>query len=165
MKFTAQEEYGVRCLLQIARSETGFLTIGAIAKKEALTPFYVAKLMRILRQKGIVRSVRGQKGGYELARPAGEIDMLTTLNALGERPFSDEFCQHYTGTRRVCIHDTDCSIRSLWVAIDRIVGQVFSKTTLDEMICRECTMRDRMKEKVLTSQRMVRVDRGSFEIH
>ena len=51
MKFTAQEEYGLRCLLQIGREGLGgSLTIPEIALRESISIPYVAKLVRLLRQ-------------------------------------------------------------------------------------------------------------------
>src|SRR5438552_18352318 len=68
MKLSAQEEYGLRCLLRLAGAGEGqSLTIPEIGRAEALSIAYVAKLMRILRQGKFVKSVRGQTGGYTLA--------------------------------------------------------------------------------------------------
>ena len=73
MKITAQEEYGLRCLLRLAQSESGSLTLPEVAAAEGLSVAYVAKLMAVLRHAGILDSVRGRSGGYTLARPADEI--------------------------------------------------------------------------------------------
>ena len=69
MKLSAQEEYGLRCLLYMARSgETKSHSIPEISRAEGLSVPNVAKLMRILRLGGLVASVRGQAGGYTLSR-------------------------------------------------------------------------------------------------
>src|SRR2546427_9634173 len=74
MKLTSQEEYGLRCLLRIARQgQTGALTIPEISEAEGISSHYGAKLMRILRRGGFVTSARGQAGGYTPARPPGRI--------------------------------------------------------------------------------------------
>jgi Rrf2 family protein len=140
VKFTAQEEYGLRCLLGIAREPTGFLRIREIAKREALTPAYVAKLMRALRQAGLVTSVRGQKGGYRLARPADEINVGSVLAALGGQLYTKDFCKQYAGSKRTCVHNPDCSIRSLWMAVDRVVQRALRQTMLKDLICTERAM-------------------------
>ena len=58
MKITAQEEYGLRCLLRLARAgEEHALTIPEIAESEKLSPPYVAKLLSVLRQAGLITSV------------------------------------------------------------------------------------------------------------
>ena len=74
MKLSAQEEYGLRCLLRVASTESGeSVAIPTIAAAEALSIAYVGKLMSVLRQGEFVASVRGQAGGYVLSRPPEEI--------------------------------------------------------------------------------------------
>ena len=84
MKFSAQEEYGLRCLLQIARlGPDGSMTIPEISRIEGLTPTHVAKLTMILRKGGFLSSTRGQAGGYALARSPEKIIVGEVLEALG----------------------------------------------------------------------------------
>ena len=91
MKITAQEEYGLRCLLRLARVEADQppLTIPEIAAAEGLSAPYVAKLLSVLRQAGLIESVRGRDGGYRLARPPAEVRLGAVLLALGEPLFDD----------------------------------------------------------------------------
>src|SRR5262249_24019924 len=125
MKFTAQEEYGLRCLLQIGRKPEGSgLTIPEIAAAEGISIPYVAKLMRILRRGGFVKSTRGQTGGYALAHPASKINVGEVLSVLGGRFFDSEYCERYPGNVQICTHTVDCSIRSLWHAVQDVVDQV-----------------------------------------
>ena len=68
MKISAQEEYGLRCLLQLAQSgDKGSATLPEIAAAEGLSVPYAAKLLSVLRQAGLIESVRGRSGGYRLA--------------------------------------------------------------------------------------------------
>jgi Rrf2 family protein len=137
MKFTAQEEYGLRCLLAIARNSAGFATIGEIAESESLSSAYVAKLMRILRQGGLVDSTRGQNGGYALARAPEKIDMAEVVAALGGRLYSQDFCANHAGTAVTCVHGGDCSIRSLWTVLDHMVDRALRRMTLRDLLCSE----------------------------
>ncbi len=74
MHILAIEEYGLRCLLQVAfHPGPGPMTAPEIARAEGLGPEYVAKIMRTLRMRGLVVSTRGAAGGYRLARPADQI--------------------------------------------------------------------------------------------
>src|SRR5437667_16092 len=73
MRLSAQEEYGLRCLLQVAREPEGGLTTPQLAEREGLGAAHVHKLMRLLRRGGLVKSVRGRNGGYQLARPAEQV--------------------------------------------------------------------------------------------
>ena len=85
MHLLAQEEYGLRCLVQLARHRgSSPLTIPEIAAAEGLSPEYTAKLMRALRQGGLVMSTRGAAGGYRLARPAEEVTAWEVLEKLDD---------------------------------------------------------------------------------
>lgn len=134
MKITAQEEYGLRCLLQLARHrEAEPLTVGAIAEEEGLSVPYVGKLMGHLRQSGLVESVRGRSGGYVLTRPAEEITLAHALDALGGSFFSSGFCNEHNGTQSACVHLGDCTIRSLWGVLGDIFDRVLRRTTLADL--------------------------------
>ena len=103
MKLSAQEEYGLRCLLHMAKAGPGqSQSIPEISRAEGLSIPNVAKLMRILRLGGMVDSVRGQAGGYTLARPADEISVGEVLSLLGGNLFGPQFCERHAGLERVC---------------------------------------------------------------
>ncbi|MBR9975778.1 MAG: Rrf2 family transcriptional regulator [Bacteroidetes bacterium] len=135
MKFSSQEEYGLRCLLQLARSgpETS-MTIAEISEAERLSQAYVAKLLRILRLSGLVESARGQEGGYTLARPVGEIILSDVLAALGGRFYKPGFCDHFSGTEETCTHTFSCSIRPLWRRVQTAIDSVLGTTTLADLL-------------------------------
>lgn len=135
MKFSAQEEYGLRCLLRIARQgpDSG-LTIRDISIDEGISGAYAAKLLRVLRQAGLLKSSRGQIGGYTLARPASKISVGEVLAALGGRLFEADFCQDHAGIEMTCARSVDCSIRSLWQAVQNLVDRVLSKTTIADLL-------------------------------
>jgi Rrf2 family protein len=143
MKLSSQEEYGLRCLLRIARAGRS-LTIPEIGKAEGLSEFYTAKLVRILRRGGVLVSARGQAGGYRLARPAPEIPIGEVLALLGGRIFDPAFCAEHSGIEDVCTNSTDCSIRSLWRAVQKVVDRVLQSLTLDELVAPEAEMEARV---------------------
>ena len=135
MKFSAQEEYGLRCLLQLGRqAERGGLTIPEISSAEGLSGPYVAKLMRILRRGGFAQSTRGQIGGYVLSRPPKQIVVGEVLALLGGRFYEPDFCERYPGREEVCTHTVNCSVRSLWTALQGVLDRVLSKTTLQDLL-------------------------------
>lgn len=144
MKLTAQEEYGLRCLLQIAAEPSRFLTIPEIARREALSTAYVAKLLRVLRRAGFLRSVRGQKGGFELNVNPEQINVGRVLDTLGGRLFSATFCDTHSGVNCVCVHSVDCSLRSLWGALDHAVQAVVQRTQLSHLLGGEIHMISRL---------------------
>lgn len=135
MKFSSQEEYGLRCLLRIARDggEKG-LTIPEISNAEKITSANVAKLVRILRIGGLLESSRGQTGGYSLARSPGEIYLSEILNVLGGRLYDNEFCNTHTGIETICTNTIDCSLRSIWQLLQNAVDEVTTKITLKDLL-------------------------------
>ena len=140
MKLSTQEEYGLRCLLQIGRHEgrTGEgLTIHEISQAEGLSAPNVGKLMRILRLGEFVESVRGQAGGYRLARPTEDIAINDVLAGLGGPLFGPMFCTDHAGVEESCTHSTDCSIRSLWNTVQATVDQVLDRITLKDLLVGE----------------------------
>ncbi len=141
MRLSAQEEYGLRCLLRVGRAVAeNSVTIAELSRSEGITEPNVAKMMRVLRQGGFVQSTRGQSGGYTLARPAGEINVGEVLAALGGRLYDPSFCDDHTGVERLCTHMTDCSIRSVWRLVQRAVDGVLGKITLKDLLVSEREM-------------------------
>ena len=138
MKVSAQEEYGMRCLLRIGSCETPEgLTIPDISRMEGLSPANVAKLLRILRLGGFIESARGRSGGYKLARPADQIVIGEVLAVLGGRIYDPSFCDSHTGINAICNHIVDCSMRSLWHSVQNAVDVVLSRITLKDMLGNE----------------------------
>jgi Rrf2 family protein len=130
----AQEEYGLRCLLQVAQHRAADpLTIPEIAEAEGLSPEYTAKLMRALRQGGLVTSTRGPGGGYRLARGPDEVTAWEVIAVLGGSFFPDGFCDSHPGVLRDCIHTPDCSIRSLWRTLEGALRDVLERITLADL--------------------------------
>jgi|CXWL01.1.fsa_nt_gi Rrf2 family protein len=138
MKLSAQEEYGLRCLLTLARAEPGSSqTIPQIAESERISGPNVAKLLRVLKRGGFVVALRGQSGGYALSRPAGQINVGDALACLGGRIFDAGFCGRHSSATRGCGHNSDCSVRSVWKLVQRAVDDVLSRLTLADLLVEE----------------------------
>ncbi len=144
MKLSSQEEYGLRCLLQLARQGEGqSLTIADISRYEGITAPNVAKVMRALRKAGFVRSTRGQSGGYTLARAADQIVVGKVIAALGGPLFDAGFCERHAGAGPNCAHVGDCSIRPVLFQLQVAIDQVLGRLTLRHLICSEPEMKAR----------------------
>src|SRR5215211_6547925 len=112
MKITAQEEYGLRILVRIARCrDNDGMSIPQLSEADGLSSHYVAKLTRILRMAGFINSTPGNKGGYVLAMPAKEISINKVLKTLGGQLFDNAFCGSHAGSMKLCTHSVDCSSR------------------------------------------------------
>lgn len=135
MKITAQEEYGVRILLRIARChDSNGMSIPQLSEAEGITNAYTAKITRKLRMEGYINSTPGNKGGYVLARSASLINMNEVLKTLGGPLFNKSFCGGHSGALKLCTNSVDCSVRSLWQMIQFSVDQLLDKVTLSDLI-------------------------------
>lgn len=138
MKFSTQEEYGLRLLLRIGKSNSANgMTIPELSELEGLTEANVAKILRVLRLAGFVESSRGQTGGYKLARTPNEILVGDVLTALGGKLYESSFCDLHAGVENICTNSIDCSIRSLWKTIQTMLDGVLSKITLQDLLGNE----------------------------
>ena len=149
MRLSAPEEYGFRCVLQLAREGDGTaLTIPGLAKREGMTLANVGKIMGILKRGRLVESVRGRQGGYRLARPADRVSVADVLVAMDGEVYRAGFCGRARRRRgKACVHTGDCSIRSLWAEIDRLLRRVLEQTTLQDLIRSEPTMTSWLGER------------------
>jgi len=138
MKLSANEEYGLRCLVRIGYTgERSSLTIPEISQAEGVSSAYAAKILRLLRKGGFVKAARGKEGGYTLARPAESIVIGDVISLLGGRIFESSFCETHSGQAAICTRSVDCSVRSLWRAVQVAVDHVLSKATLRDLLQNE----------------------------
>ena len=135
MKISAQEEYGLRCLLQLARAESvgESLTLSQIARREGISEANAGKLMWIMSKAGLVQSQRGTKGGYSLSRPASEIRLNEVIHVLEGQP-ADSHCKSYAGVLDSCVHTGDCGIRPVIVELHQIVDNALAEITLSQLL-------------------------------
>ena len=111
----------MRCLVQLANLSDGeSLTLPQIAELEGISAANAGKLMWLLNKAGFVNSTRGTKGGYFLARPAGEIRLSEIIRVLDQDVLS-KHCESYTGVLDSCVHNGDCGIRPVIVGLHEIV--------------------------------------------
>ena len=134
MKISAQEEYGLRCLVQLATiGEDEALTLPQIAEREGISQANAGKLMWTLNNAGFVKSTRGAKGGYSLDRPADDIYLNEVIRVLDEDEIQGH-CESYTGVRNSCVHTGDCGIRSVILGLHEIVENALSNITLAQLV-------------------------------
>jgi Rrf2 family iron-sulfur cluster assembly transcriptional regulator len=139
MKITAPEEYGVRCLLQLARVNDPYgLTIQQIADAEHMSFAYAAKLLRLLRLGGLISSRDWRiGGGYALARPAGEIRLGEVMRVLSEPLFEESgYCERHASPDKggVCVHNDGCSLRVIWQTLEQGIRRFLDRVTLADLL-------------------------------
>ena len=83
MKLSTKGRYGLRAAVDLALfSKEGPISISTIAAREGLSESYLEQLFAKLKKAGLISSIRGINGGYQLAKPAGEISVGDVLRAL-----------------------------------------------------------------------------------
>ncbi|PYS94045.1 MAG: transcriptional regulator [Acidobacteria bacterium] len=144
MKVSAQEEYGLRCLLQLAPLDADeYLTLAQLAEREGLSVANAGKLMWILNKAGLVKSIRGTKGGYRLARLAAEIHLSEIIKVLDEGAIAGH-CQSHTGVLDTCVHTGNCGIRPVIIGLHDIVQQALQNITLAQLLGTEAKVLNRL---------------------
>ena len=145
MLFSTKAEYGVRLMVELGRRAgedspevAEPVALAAVAEAELLPLSYLEHLVAKLRQAGLVTSVRGAHGGYRLARPAREIEMLDVVEAL-EGPIAPMECFHSEREGRVlCSHEVDaghsCATKLLWTRVHGGVTKALTSTTLADLV-------------------------------
>jgi Rrf2 family transcriptional regulator, iron-sulfur cluster assembly transcription factor len=156
MKISAQDEYGLRILLQIARAhpEEG-LSLSQIGGLENISQAYAAKLTRSLRMAGFIQSMRGHKGGYILAKPTNEIKVNHVLKAMGGVMFDEKFCNNHAGTLSLCTNSIDCSLRSLWTILQWNMDKLLDQISLADLMKSEVQVNTNLS---VLSERLMRIE-------
>ena len=154
MKISAQEEYGLRCLLRLAQAEQRSMTLPEVAAAEGLSVPYVGKLMAVLRDAGLIDSTRGRSGGYRLAKAPEEIGLGSLLLVLGE-PLFDEpsYCERHAGTAAdgICVHHGGCSLRSLWDTLERWMRGTLNQITLADLVQHKGQITDLLRARLAST--------------
>jgi Rrf2 family protein len=140
MRITNLAEYGVICALHLAKYGADAPIAGReIAERERLPADYVEQILLRLRRAGVVRSTRGARGGYQLARPADTITMRDVIEASEETTFHLNCESHPVGADR-CGSSHGCSIRPVWQLLQRRIDEVLEGVRLSDLLDVEGTV-------------------------
>lgn len=128
MKLTTRGHYSLKALLDLSlQLNYGPSSVKAIAQRQDLPAPYLEKLLISLRQAGIVRSIRGVQGGYQLAHQPSQISLGDILEAVGENL---EYLNKYDV-------DTDCVedwvTFTVWKQVQSKLKQVLYNITLADL--------------------------------
>lgn len=137
MKISTKIRYGTRAMLELAcHYGEGPIELKEIAKRESISLKYLEQVIVPLRTAGLVKSVRGSKGGYSLAKPPSEI-CLNDLIEILEGPLNLIECLNDS---KVCQKIPTCVTRDIWKEVSEAIQGIFHSVTLEDMV-------DRRKEK------------------
>jgi Rrf2 family protein len=154
MKFTSQEEYGLRLLVKLGHAhENGIgLTIPELSAKENITEHNVVKILRILRLGGFLESERGRIGGYTLTRNPEDIKIGDVMDVLGNKFFETSYCESHSPDLSMCTHTPDCSIRSFWRIIQNSIDNVMNNLSLKDLLGTETLFLEETSKKIISEE-------------
>ena len=131
MKLSTRTRYGIRAILELAENYgNGPLQLRIIARDQRVSVKYLEQLMAMLKSAGIVRSVRGSKGGYILAKSPEQIKVSDCFECLEGSVITTE-CVEDTS---YCERTNDCIARQLWTEVQNSVMGVLQSMTLQNLV-------------------------------
>jgi len=149
MRITTWAEYGLICALHLARrAAEGPLTGRELAARERLPADYVEQILLRLRRADVVRSTRGARGGYELARPP-ELISVRDVIAASELATFDLHCISHPVEEERCSAAQQCSIRPVWLLLQQKIDAVLEGVHLSDLLDEESVVRQRVGLPVL----------------
>jgi Rrf2 family protein len=134
MKISTKIRYGARAMLELASHYgEGPIELKEIARKENISLKYLEQVINPLRAAGLVKSIRGSKGGYSLGRLPSEICLYDVVETL-EGPLNLLECLH---DAKVCQKVPSCVTRDIWKEVSEAISKIFYSVTLEDMVNRK----------------------------
>jgi Rrf2 family transcriptional regulator, iron-sulfur cluster assembly transcription factor len=131
MKLSTRSRYGTRILLELSRRGIEKpVQVSQISKKQGIPVKYLEQLIRILKQAGLVTSVRGPKGGHIMTKHPSEIT-LGQLVRLFEGQSELVVC---ISEPEKCDMSDDCRVRLAWMKATEALYEILDATTLETVI-------------------------------
>jgi Rrf2 family protein len=137
VRITTWAEYGLIVSVHLARH--GVVRpqpAREIAEREGLPPDYVEQILLKLRRAGLVKSMRGAKGGYLLSRPPERVTVRDVIDAAESRTFEVN-CEVYPINAQRCRSPQGCAIRPLWRALQRRIDDFLEGVSLADLLGEE----------------------------
>ena len=131
LRLTNAADYAVRSMLYIASLPEGRVVLRSeVAETQKIPSSFMAKILRGLVRAGLLRSSRGVHGGFALARPASEINLLDVVEAI-EGPVALTQC---IPDPDACEHSANCPANAVWVRVQEKIGEVLRAATLEDLV-------------------------------
>lgn len=143
LQLTRDGEYAVRAVIHLSSQPEGTVSlISEIAETQEVPKSYLSKIMQHLVKSGLVKSRRGAKGGFTLARPASEITLRETIEAL-EGPIFLNVCLIKRGE---CHRDDLCPVHPVWKEAQRKLVEVLDSKTMADLVRDAEAIKKKMKK-------------------
>lgn len=135
MRLTTKGRFAVTAMLDLAINETQDaadykpVTLAAISERQDISLSYLEQLFSKLRRQGLVKSVRGPGGGYNLAKAYNEISVSEIINAVDEQIDATQ-----CGGNENCKDEGRCMTHDLWSALNTKILEYLAGVTLADMV-------------------------------
>lgn len=135
MRLTTKGRFAVTAMIDLAmRQDLGPVTLAGISSRQEISLSYLEQLFGKLRRHAIVESVRGPGGGYNLARPAGEVSVADIIIAVDE-PIDATQC----GGKENCHgaeqqNGTRCMTHDLWATLNEKMVDYLDSVSLKDLV-------------------------------
>ena len=142
MRLTTKGRYAVTAMLDIAlHHEQGPVSVAEVAERQAISSAYLEQLFSKLKRAGLLRSVRGPGGGYELARRLDRINISHIIAAVGEGVDATR-CK---GTAD-CQDGATCLTHDLWTGLSNRIDEFLSGITLEDLVSRRAVQQVALRQ-------------------
>lgn len=132
MIYTETGRYAIRALLYLAdHLSAKTVTASEIAASEDIPPYYLAKVLKDLSNAGILSSVRGRGGGFQLSRPAGDISVLEVLEAAEDLSRRVKACVLGLDD---CNSDVPCAMHEYWSSFREHTLETLGRLTVADLL-------------------------------
>jgi Rrf2 family protein len=130
MQITREGDYGIRSVLYLARQPFKKVSfVNEISEEYKIPRSFLAKILQKLVKAKLVRSYRGVKGGFSLAKPSKEITILDVLQAI-EGKLSLNIC---VVDRKKCSFSKNCSVHMVWMNAQAKVADTLRKANFEDL--------------------------------
>jgi Rrf2 family iron-sulfur cluster assembly transcriptional regulator len=130
MRLTTKGRFAVTAMIDVAlHGSDNPVTLAAVSERQRISLSYLEQLFGKLRRHGLVDSVRGPGGGYNLARPAASVSVAEIILAVDE-PIDATQC----GGRENCLDDRRCMTHELWAGLNAHIFSFLRSVTLAELV-------------------------------
>lgn len=134
MWISTRGRYGIRAMLELALNyDKGSLRLRDIARGQDISPKYLEHFLTPLKLAGLIRSIRGAQGGYELARSPSQIRLSDILLVL-EGTMAPVEC---VDRPEICSRYPSCAAREVWSELKKSVLDPLESTTLQDLVDRQ----------------------------
>ena len=132
MRLSTKGRYAVMAMADLAqRGGERAVTLAEIAARQDISLAYLEQLFSRLRRRGLVKSVRGPGGGYQLARPAGQMPVADIVMAVDE-PLKAVRC---SSSAKGCMPGGErCLTHDLWDGLGHRIHEYLASVSLDDVV-------------------------------